>query len=90
MEDRADLNGDVILTPREIEVVRLIALGYDRNELGVELKISPRTVEKHVKHMIEKLGARNRPHLVALALARNLIEPVPIVSAIRADDSASI
>lgn len=88
MPDRADQNGDVLLTPREIEVVRLIALGYDRNELGVELKISPRTVDKHVRHMVAKLGARNRPHLVALALAHNLIESVPIIPVVGSGDGA--
>src|SRR3546814_2826988 len=61
MKDRADLVGDVNLTPREIEVIRFVALGYNQEELGTELSISPRTVEKHVKHVMEKLCARNRP-----------------------------
>src|SRR3546814_12053553 len=86
MKDRADLVGDVNLTPREIEVIRFVALGYNQEELGTELSISPRTVEKHVKHVMEKLCARNRPHMVALALARGVIEPVPIVPAQRPND----
>src|SRR3546814_10944088 len=86
MKDRADLVGDVNLTPREIEVIRFVALGYNQEELGTELSISPRTVEKHVKHGMEKLCARKRPHLVALALARGVIEPVQIVPAQRTND----
>src|SRR3546814_3028556 len=89
MKDRADLVGDVNLTPREIEVIRFVALGYNQEELGTELSISPRTVEKHVKHVMEKLCARNRPHMVALALARGVIEPVPIVPAQRSEEHTS-
>src|SRR3546814_15221766 len=83
MKDRADLVGDVNLTPREIEVIRFVALGYNQEELGTELSISPRTVEKHVTHVMENLCARNRPHMVALALARGAIAPVPLVPAQR-------
>ena len=57
------------LTPREREIVHLVALGASSPEIAAELHISHQTVRTHVRNAMAKLGARSRAHLVALALA---------------------
>jgi len=57
------------LSAREREVLTLIAVGETGLAIGRLLNISPATVETHVRHSIEKLGAKNRPHAIALALS---------------------
>jgi DNA-binding CsgD family transcriptional regulator len=61
------------VTKREREVLALIAAGADVDQIAAELTISPATVKSHVKNAHRKLGARNRPHAIALALQRGLI-----------------
>jgi DNA-binding CsgD family transcriptional regulator len=56
------------LTPREREVVGLLALGLSGAQIAAELFISPQTVRTHVRNAMEKLGARTRAHLIAIAL----------------------
>ena len=58
------------LTPREREVATLIAGGNSNKEAGRRLGISPRTVELHRAHLMEKLGARNAADLVRIVLSR--------------------
>jgi two-component system, NarL family, response regulator NreC len=61
------------LSPREIEVVRLIALGYTSAEIAGKLHLSRRTVETHRARIFNKLGLRTRAELVRFALRRRLI-----------------
>ncbi|MBE1284101.1 MAG: PAS domain-containing protein [Rhodobacteraceae bacterium] len=64
----ADLSDDrpvVSLTPRERDVAILTCRGLSAKEIGVELKLSYRTVETHRAHLLEKFGARKLPELVA-------------------------
>ena len=60
------------LTPREREVAELIADGNSNKEAGRRLGISPRTVELHRAHVMEKLGARNAADLVRMVLSGSL------------------
>ena len=53
------------LTPREIEVLQLLANGLDGTEIAAALEISPGTVRTHVEHMRERLACRTRAGLVA-------------------------
>jgi two-component system response regulator NreC len=62
------------LTERELEVLRLIALGYTNNEIGGELYLSVRTVETHRSHIQRKLGVSSRVELVRYALDNDLID----------------
>ncbi len=48
------------LTPREIEVLRLVARGLTDREIGAALGISTRTVESHVAHLMQRLGVHDR------------------------------
>jgi two-component system response regulator NreC len=61
------------LSAREVEVLRLIALGYTTIEIGEELHLSPRTVETHRARIRRKLGFRTRAELVRYALSRGLL-----------------
>ncbi|MGH2686086.1 MAG: response regulator transcription factor [Actinomycetota bacterium] len=62
-----------VLTPRELQVVQLIASGLTGKEVGARLGIGESTVETHVEHIRIKLDARSRPHIVARAIAMGLI-----------------
>ncbi|HVR05986.1 MAG TPA: response regulator transcription factor [Solirubrobacteraceae bacterium] len=61
------------LTPREVEVLRLIALGHTSAETARKLHLSPRTVETHRAHIHTKLGLATRAELVRYALRRGLL-----------------
>lgn len=61
------------LTPREVEVLRLIALGHTSVEIARKLHLSPRTVETHRAHIHKKLELTTRAQLVRYALHRRLL-----------------
>jgi two-component system response regulator NreC len=69
---RRSLTGDQ-LTPRELEVLRLITLGHTSAEIARMLGISPRTVESHRARIHHKLGLATRAELVRYALGRGLL-----------------
>jgi two-component system response regulator NreC len=62
------------LSAREVEVLRLIALGYTSVEVAGWLHLSPRTVETHRAHILSKLDLTTRAQLVAYALGRGLLD----------------
>jgi DNA-binding NarL/FixJ family response regulator len=63
------------LTPRESEIVKLVAEGYSSKEIAETLVISPKTVERHRANVLEKLGLRDRVALTRYAIRHGLIEP---------------
>jgi DNA-binding NarL/FixJ family response regulator len=63
------------LTPRESEVVKLVAEGLTSREIGETLSISEKTVERHRGNILEKLGMRDRVELTRYAIRRGLVEP---------------
>ena len=66
---------DAPLTPREDEVVKLIAEGHSSREIARELTISVRTVERHRENVLQKLGMRDRTELTRYAVRVGLIDP---------------
>jgi two-component system response regulator NreC len=62
------------LSARELDVLRLIALGHTNAEIGRQLHLSSRTVESHRSHIQQKLGLSNRAALVRYALAHKVVE----------------
>src|ERR671919_2824552 len=62
------------LSAREVEVLRLIALGHTNNEIAERLYLSVRTVESHRAHVQQKLNLSSRSELVRYAIERGLIE----------------
>ena len=65
---------DGALTPREIDVLRLVAAGNANKEIGVRLSLTEVTVKSHVRNVLAKLGANDRTHAVTIALKRGIIE----------------
>ena len=63
------------LTPREQEVVKLIAEGYSGRRIAETLVISEKTVERHRANALEKLGMHDRVELTRYAIRRGLVEP---------------
>ena len=63
------------LTPRELEVVKLIAEGHTSEEMAEMLFISKKTVDRHRANVLEKLGMRNRVELTRYAIRTGLVEP---------------
>ena len=73
-----DRNGDLRedpLTPREQEIVKLIAESYGNQEIADALVISVKTVERHRANILEKLGMHDRVQLTRYAIRRGLIDP---------------
>ena len=62
-----------LLTPREVEICRLLALGYTNSEIGKQLHISVRTVESHRSNIMNKLDLKSRAELVRFALDTGLL-----------------
>jgi DNA-binding NarL/FixJ family response regulator len=63
------------LSPRELEVVKLIAEGHTSDAMGEMLFISKKTVDRHRANTLEKLGLRNHVELTRYAIRRGLVEP---------------
>lgn len=64
---------DLQLTHRELQILQLIAHGYSAKEVAQQISIAPRTVEGHIDTIRLKLQARNRAHMVAKAMAAQLV-----------------
>ena len=73
--DRGERLPSAVLTPREEEVVKLIAEGHSSREIAQELTISVKTVERHRENVLGKLGMRDRTELTRYAIRVGLIEP---------------
>jgi DNA-binding NarL/FixJ family response regulator len=65
---------DDSLTPRETDVLRLIAAGKANKEIGMQLGLTEQTVKSHVKNILGKLGANDRTHAVTIALKRGIMD----------------
>ena len=70
----AEHTGEEVLTPKEIEVLRLIATGNANKEIAAQLSVTEETVKSRVKNILEKLGANDRTHAVSIGLKRGIIE----------------
>lgn len=66
--------GEEPLTARELEVLRQVAGGNRNRDIALRLFIAEETVKVHVKHIMEKLGARDRTEAVSIALRRGIIQ----------------
>jgi DNA-binding NarL/FixJ family response regulator len=70
----AEHMSDDNLTAREVEVLREIAGGNRNRDIGDLLRISEETVKVHIKHIMDKLGARDRTQAIAIAVRRGIIQ----------------
>jgi DNA-binding NarL/FixJ family response regulator len=70
----AKYTGEDELTPREMDVLRLIARGNANKEIAAQLSIAEDTVKSHVTRILDKLRANDRTHAVTIGLERGIIE----------------
>ena len=64
-----------VLTPREEEILKLVAEAHTNDEIAEMLVISKKTVERHRANILEKLGMRDRVELTRYAIRRGLVQP---------------
>lgn len=64
---------NIEFTARELDILRLMALGYTSAEAAEELFLSPHTVKTHQKNLLKKTGCKNSTHLVVSCLKSKLI-----------------
>lgn len=69
----ADHFSEDMLTPREAEILQLIAAGHRNRDVADRLSIAESTVKAHVSHIIDKLGANDRTDAVVIAIRRGII-----------------
>jgi DNA-binding NarL/FixJ family response regulator len=74
-EERRRTEPEDPLTPRELEVVKLVAEAYTNRQIADTLKLAEKTVESHRANVLSKLGMRDRVELVRYAIRRGLVEP---------------
>jgi DNA-binding NarL/FixJ family response regulator len=72
---RADDGDFDVLTPRELQVLKLIAEAHTSKEIAAELVISVKTVERHRQNILDKLGMSDRVELTRYAIRRGLTQP---------------
>jgi DNA-binding NarL/FixJ family response regulator len=65
---------DEVLTPRETDVLRLIARGNANKEIAAQLSLTEETVKSHVRNILAKLSANDRTHAATIGLKRGIIE----------------
>src|SRR6267154_2218951 len=65
--------GDEVLTPRELDVLRLIRDGSRNKQIAEHLSIAEGTVNFHIKNIVDKLGANDRAHALTIAFRRGLL-----------------
>jgi DNA-binding NarL/FixJ family response regulator len=70
----AEHSTDDALTPREVDVLRLISGGNANKEIAAQLSITEETVKGYVKNILAKLGAKDRTHAVTIGLKRGVID----------------
>jgi DNA-binding NarL/FixJ family response regulator len=70
-----EVAGGELLTPREEEIVKLVAEAHTNEEIGELLYISKKTVERHRANILQKLGMSDRVELTRYAIRRGLVEP---------------
>jgi len=63
---------DQVLTPREVDVLRLVAEGNANKEIAAQLSLTEETVKSHVRNILAKLGANDRTHAVAIGVKRGI------------------
>jgi two-component system nitrate/nitrite response regulator NarL len=72
---RAARNGEMRLSPRELEILELLSHGLGQAEIAASLVVSPKTVGTHIQHILSKLGVHSRAQAVVKAYRLGLVSP---------------
>jgi len=70
----AEHSTDHALTPREVDVLRLVAKGNGNKEIAAQLSLTEETVKGHIRNILAKLEANDRTHAVAIGVKRGIID----------------
>ena len=70
----AEHSTDHALTPREVDVLRLVAKGNANKEIGAHLSLTEETIKSHIRNILAKLEANDRTHAVAIGVKRGIID----------------
>jgi DNA-binding NarL/FixJ family response regulator len=70
----AEHSTDDALTPREVDVLRLVAKGNANKEIAAQLSLTEETVKSHIRNILSKLQANDRTHAVAIGVKRGIID----------------
>ena len=70
----AEHSTDHALTPREVDVLRLVAKGNANKEIAAQLSLTEETVKSHIRNILAKLDANDRTHAVAIGVKRGIID----------------
>lgn len=70
----AEHSTDDALTPREVDVLRLVAKGNANKEIAAQLSLTEETVKSHIRKILAKLEANDRTHAVAIGVKRGIID----------------
>lgn len=70
----AEHSADDALTPREIDVLRLVAKGNANKGIAAQLSLTEETIKSHIRNILSKLQANDRTHAIAIAIKRGIIE----------------
>ena len=73
--------GPAGLTPREVEVLRLLARGLSNKQIARRLVISPKTVGNHIEHIYSKIGASSRARASLFAMQHGLLPEADVIAA---------
>ena len=70
----AEHSADDALTPREVDVLRLVVKGNANKEIAAQLSLTEETVKSHIRNILSKLQAKDRTHAVAIGIKRGVID----------------
>jgi DNA-binding NarL/FixJ family response regulator len=73
-DELAEHSGEELLTPAEVDVLKLIAAGNANKQIAAELSVTEETVKGRVKNILSKLGANDRTHAAMIGVKRGIIE----------------
>ena len=62
-----------LLTVREQEILEYVAAGYSAKQVAQRIDIAPRTVERHIENIRQKMHARNTPHMISCAYTNGML-----------------
>ena len=70
---RSSVDRQTLLTVREQQILEFIAAGYSAKQVAQRIEIAPRTVERHIENIRQKMHARNTPHMISCAYTSGML-----------------